>query len=94
MSLFSVRVLRLTPETVIFYRVCVCALLSAAAVEVVSSAACAARLNKAADTLAASHVLRMVMFFFQKVKVKKRLGVLKQKAQNYTLLWLIIDNDS
>ena len=77
MSLFSVRVLRLTPETVIFYRVCVCALLSAAAVEVVSSAACAARLNKAADTLAASHVLRMVMGILSKTGLKNR--EIKQK---------------
>jgi len=76
-SLFSVRVLRLTPETVIFYRVCVCALLSAAAVEVVSSAACAARLNKAADTLAASYVLRMVMGILSKTGLKNR--EIKQK---------------
>ena len=77
MSLFSVRVLRLTPETVIFCRVCVCALLSAAAVEVVSSAACAARLNKAADTLAASYVLRMVMGILSKTGLKNR--EIKQK---------------
>ena len=69
--------LRLTPETVIFYRVCVCALLSAAAVEVVSSAACAARLNKAADTLAASYVLRMVMGILSKTGLKNR--EIKQK---------------
>lgn len=69
--------LRLTPETVIFYRVCVCAPLSAAAAGVVSSAACAARLNKAADTLAASYVLRMVMGILSKTGLKNR--EIKQK---------------
>ena len=76
MSLFSVRVLRFTADTVTFCNVCVCALLSAGAVAF-SSAACAARLNKAADTLAASYVLRMVMGILSKTGLKNR--EIKQK---------------